>query len=100
MERNKLLLIIGLSVAGIGMIIGVVFFLRSRNQVSELPPLQTATSAIQPSTTAGAVRSSEKLTPQEQKERDMMTQLIKNAPGDVRDTWTPEYRAAMEATTK
>ncbi len=101
MDLKKILLYIGLPLVSLGLIIGVVLVLRARNAAIPSDAIvlnassTSATGGLTPPTIKAAPAL--KLTPQEQKERDAMTQIIDSAPKNIQDTWTPEFKAQVES---
>jgi hypothetical protein len=99
MERNKLLLGIGGGIIFLGIVLGVVFYLRSRNL-----PMEDLLIPSTPSTTSTKTSVPESirndLTPVEKKQASELTNAMQKMPSDITQTWSPEFRTEIESTTK
>lgn len=77
-----------------GIVVGI-WYLRNRDSGGPEPVLQTSTASPQTRAPAGGG-----LSDQDEKQIEQVQKLQTTLPADIRDTWTPEFRAQMEATKK
>ncbi len=99
MERSKLFFFVGSGILALAVVIGVIFFLRSRAVEEETLPVRRApVSGVTKSSRVGSSATDRRdLTPAEQKRADEVTAAIRAVPKDQRTTWTPEFRKQMES---
>lgn len=105
--NKKILVWSSLAVAGLAIVVSVVLYLRAQSAGTDtsatvlVQPVQTPQTPLSPTTPSkgSSTPSSADYTPDELQKKQAAIKMEKTLPASIKDTWTPEFRAKIEATT-